>query len=192
MARPRVLDYMQQYPFWLVDGLMADTHMSTHLRALAIGDRVGLVEDISVPDGCVVAPGAHFYKAQTGHKLGHVSWHNKKLVCWDAHVNDQAVSAKGKSIPVQQLKSDVNEVTLGCLDGDVVFSASIGFTAPSTPGWAFSYWMVANEDRTPAFNESVAVWVLVYVEPDLAKRAYWPAALTSDELPREALVGCFW
>ena len=182
---------LKAHPFWLVEGLMADVRLSMHLRALAIGDRVGLVEDISAPDGCVVAPGAHFYKAQTGHKLGNVTWHNKKLVCWDAHIEIQAVNFQGQNIPVQRLISDVQEVQLGQLEGDTVFSASIGFTAPSTPGWAFSYWMLANEDGTPAFNESVAIWVLVYVEPDAAKRAYWPAALTSDALPREALAGCF-
>lgn len=174
---------LKVHPFWLVDGLMAHARVSMHLQLQHAGDRTGFVEDISAPDACVVAPGQHFHKGWSAQNLNRVTWEGRRVICWDTEVDVRAVGPDGIARPVQRLVPDALEVPMGSVVPGGVFARSIGFTAPMEPGPAVSYWMLVEPDGRPSFDENIAVWVVVYVEPDPVKRAAWARALDDRELP---------
>ena len=173
---------LKVHPYWLTDALMEQVGVSPHLATLMKGERAGFVEDVSCPDGAVVAPGEHFVKVWMAQNLGvaHLGLH--QLRCWDDHVTPRATDAQGRPIEVQRLVPDVQAIDFPGLasgqplDSGAVFTMTVGFTAPSRPGPAMSYWLATNRDGQPTFSESTGLWVVVWVEPDPAIRRAMPAA----------------
>ena len=159
-----------------------------HLSALMQGDRGGYVEDTSVPDGCVVAPGARFTKTWTAQNLGQAQWAGRRLVCWDDQLEVQAMGLAGEPThePVQRLIPDVTSVDLGWVQEGDVFEATVAFTAPLRPGPAVSYWLGVEADGTPFYSESAGGPLIVHVVPDAHHRAASPGVLDEGaDLPRQ-------
>ena len=170
---------LKVHPYWLVEGLTRNLRVSLHLRQLMQGTRVGFVEDMSAPDGCLVAPGAHFFKRWSAQNLSGRPWHVDKLVCWDDELETEGILLNGEVQPVNRLIPDVLEMPIGEIGPEEVFGRAIGFTAPTQPGLAASYWIPLNADGTRCFDESVGLWVIVHVDgPSQALKAF-PEAVTS-------------
>ncbi|MEY2894088.1 MAG: hypothetical protein RJA98_3996 [Pseudomonadota bacterium] len=178
---------LKVHPYWLTEALMVDARVSLHLQALMHGDRGGFVEDRSCPDGCVVAPGAHFYKTWVVQNLGAGVWERRKVMCWDHQIRAIAFAhdtqgAADKVEPVSWLTPDVQELqpeALGMVEGAVLV-VTVGFTAPTTPGVAMSYWVFAHEDGSLCYDESAGMQVKVHVDPNPAHWTVFPAALGAE------------
>ena len=170
---------LKVHPYWLVEGLTRNLRVSLHLRQLMQGTRVGFVEDMSAPDGCLVAPGAHFYKCWSAQNLSGRPWFVEKLVCWDDELEAEGILLNGEVRPVHRLIPDVKEISIGEIGPEEVFWREIGFTAPTEPGLAASYWIPLNDDGTRCFDESVGLWVIVEVGAPSQALKCFPEAETA-------------
>jgi hypothetical protein len=168
---------LKVHPYWLIEGMVADARVSLHLQALQQGDRAGYVEDPDLPDGCLVAPGAHFRKTFAAQNLSGQPWRGRKVVCWDAHVDFAALDAGGRAQPVGRLIPDVQAHPFGDVLPDQVITDSLGFTAPLTEGPAVSYWQVVNADGSLCYEETAGLWVMVWVSPHGQAFEMFPSAL---------------
>lgn len=168
---------LKVHPYWLVEGLMADARVSLHLQALMQGDRAGYVEDPDLPDGCLVAPGAHFRKTFAAQNLSGSLWQGRKVVCWDDHVDFAALDAGGQAQPVGRLIPDVQAYEIGDVRPDQVITDSLGFTAPLTEGPAASFWQPVHADGSLCYDESAGLWVVVWVSAQARAFEMFPSAL---------------
>jgi transcriptional regulator with XRE-family HTH domain len=172
---------LRLHPFWLIDSLFGEFPSASYAKHALRGDRIGFVCDTSCPDGCVVEPGAKFQKIWTSQFLGAGIDHSqRRLICWDEHVEVLITDQEGRTALGQRL---IPESRIAFPHAqDLVFGSvadfSVNFVAPLEPGFAFSYWRLAESDGTPVFSESAGMWVLVFVEPSPAMRAPFPGAET--------------
>ena len=120
------------------------------------GDRSGFVQDVTIPDGSLVAPGQTFTKTWEVQNLGNVPWIGRVLRCADAQLVVHRVLDDGTQQQLEialPLLPKVQHIAVpDTLPGETV-RLSVDFTAPTQPGGYVSYWKSYFDDGSLCFPD---------------------------------------
>lgn len=139
---------------------------SVRLHA-ARGDYSAFVDDVTIPDGTVVAPGARFTKTWALQNVGTVPWLGRSLRCMDEPAPPRPRTPRGgtaaagsspaagtRTSPRTQLQPLSRVVDIPPTAPGAVVQLSVDMVAPRVPCTCVSYWKMALPDGSLCFPDA--------------------------------------
>lgn len=124
------------------------------------GDKSIFLADVTIPDGTLVTPGAHFTKIWEVQNVGTVPWVGRELRCMDDELSVHRRSTSGHAETVlvtDRLKPATPRIPVPLTEPGCIVRMSVDFEAPSLPGTCVSYWKSFYPDGTACFPDSVGL-----------------------------------
>jgi Ig-like domain from next to BRCA1 gene len=153
------------HPMHLVQ-LVFDEHQGAFCRRRERDvptDASQFVRDVTIPDGTLVAAGAHFVKIWEVQNAGKVAWSNRFLQCMD---DDFVVVGAGDGNEwsvLPKLVPTLRRIPVPCTPPGAVVRLSMDFVAPAIPATCVSYWKLVSADDRKCFPDAIGLSVLVRV-----------------------------
>jgi transcriptional regulator with XRE-family HTH domain len=132
-------------------------------ESIAVGDDVGFISDLDLPDNYPVARSATFEKSWELKNVGKVPWLNRRMICIDEEVQ---VSSQKEALHdhrftgLQPLTPEI-EVPTTMPSENVILT--VKFKAPSYPGTMISHWKMIDEDGNYCYPNTLGIFCKVQV-----------------------------
>lgn len=130
------------------------------------GDKSIFLADVTIPDGTVVTPGAHFTKTWEVQNVGVLAWEGRVLRCMDEEITVSRRGTSGTDEPIRVtdlLKPSTPVIEVPYTPPGGIVRMSVDFEAPRLPGTCVSYWKSFFRDGTECFPQSVGLTCKVRV-----------------------------
>jgi transcriptional regulator with XRE-family HTH domain len=159
-----IAQVLKIHPLQLLNLFFETRHdpMAPKLSQAIKGDKTSFVQDVSYPDGDIVAPKEWLIKTWELKNTGTVPWKNRQLICIDDEI--AVFTRLGESLKIgESLTPQSSKVAIpDALPGDTV-RVSVKLLTPSQPGTVFSYWKAVFHDGSYCFPTLPGVWCKVRV-----------------------------
>jgi hypothetical protein len=132
-------------------------------QSIEVGDDVGFISDLDLPDNYPVAREAIFKKSWELKNVGKVPWVNRRFICIDEEVQ---VSSNNESLQEKRftgLLPLTPEIDVPETQPSENVILTVKFKAPCYPGTVISHWKMVDEFGSFCYPNTLGVFCKVQV-----------------------------